>query len=143
LGCAVPYVHIVVLDSQADPWYSRGMSEFIRQLSFSSDDSEETKFVRRMKEVLAAHPDPRGDKLVATFKVSRDRHGELMAAVDKHGMTITDVLTFLIDQVTPMLQRAKPVEVRGYTLDKRTKAAIRLKEMRRRERYVERGGDRQ
>ena len=66
-----------------------------------------------------------------------------MAAVDKHGMTITDVLTFLIDQVTPMLQRAKPVEVRGYTLDKRTKAAIRLKEMRRRERYVERGEDRQ
>ena len=87
-GCLVLYVHIV-LDSQADPWYPRGMSEFIRQLSFSSDDSEETKFVRRMKEVLAAHPDPRGDKLVATFKVSRDRrrtHGRSgQARHDHHG----------------------------------------------------------
>jgi hypothetical protein len=50
-----------------------------------------------------------------------ERHGRLLAAVDKHGMTITDLLTQYIDQVLPVIQRAKPVEVTGYRTDKRTK----------------------
>lgn len=39
----------------------------------------------------------------------------------KHGMTLTDVLTLHIDQVTPVLQKAKPVDVPGYKKDLRTK----------------------
>ena len=53
------------------------------------------------------------------MKLSRDRHGKLLAAVDRHGMTITDLLVHYIDQVLPVLQRAKPVDVPGYKKDKR------------------------
>jgi hypothetical protein len=111
----------------------------IEQLAFPSEESKETVYVRRMKETLAAHPDPRGKKLTQNFKISADRHGELLAAVAKHGMTVTDVLTLYIDQVLPILQHAVPVEVPGYTLDKRTQAAVRLREQRKRVRYTERG----
>ena len=113
--------------------------DLIKQLAFESEESPETVTVRGMKEMLAKQPDPRGRKEILTMKISSDRKGELMSAVDKHGMTITDVLTIYIDQIIPVLQRAKPVEVPGYSQDQRIKAAIRLKEQRKRVRYTERG----
>ena len=56
-----------------------------------------------------------------TFKLSRDRHGKLLAAVSKHGLTVTDILTAHVDQIIPVLLKAKPVEVPGYKRDLRTK----------------------
>lgn len=128
---AVPYVHIVLLVPGARVCY-HFLMDLIKQLQFESEDSPETVTIRSMKEMLAKRPDPRGDKLMATFKISRDRHGELLAAVDRHGMTVTDVLTVYIDQIIPVLQRAKPIDVPGYIVDKRTKAAIAMNEIRKR-----------
>ena len=90
-----------------------------RILDLPTDLSEETLYVKRLKQTLAAQQDKRGDKLCYTMKMSRDRHGELLAAVDRHGMTITDLLVSYIDQVIPVLQKAKPLNVPGYKLDNR------------------------
>jgi hypothetical protein len=100
--------------------------EALKQLELPSEHTEETLWVKRLKEHLAAHPDERGNKVCYTIKMTRERHGRLLAAVDRHGMTITDLLTQYIDQVLPVMQRAKPVEVPGYKKDKRTKP-IRVK----------------
>lgn len=97
------------------------MADLLKQLELPSEFSEETLYVKRLKETLAAHREERGNKFSYTMKLSRDRHGKLLAAVDKHGMTITDLLTHYIDQMLPVLQRARPVDVLGYKKDKRTK----------------------
>ncbi len=99
------------------------MNDLIDNFNLPSDNSESTLYVRRLKETLAAYPAQRGNKLSYTMKISRDRHGKLLAAVTKHGMTITDLLTDYIDRVLPVLQRADPVDVPGYRLDHRTQAA--------------------
>jgi hypothetical protein len=69
----------------------------------------------------------KGDRLCMTFKISRDRHGELLAQVAKHGMTVTDILTLHIDQIIPVLEKAKPVDVPGYKKDKRLRISQVLK----------------
>jgi hypothetical protein len=100
------------------------MSNLAEQLTLPSDHSEDTLFVKRLKESLAGNPQQRGDKLSYTMKISRDRHGKLLAAANKHGMTVTDLLIQYIDQVVPVLQRAMPVDVPGYVQDRRTRAAL-------------------
>jgi hypothetical protein len=70
---------------------------------------------------VAAQDDERGDRLCFTFKLSRDRHGKLLAAASKHGLTVTDILTAHVDQILPALLRAKPVEVPGFKRDLRTR----------------------
>jgi hypothetical protein len=42
-----------------------------------------------------------------------------MADAAKHGMTMTDLLTLHIEQIIPVLQKAKPIDVPGYKHDKR------------------------
>jgi len=105
----------------------QGMSELIKQLQLPTEHSEETLFIKRMKETLAAAPVEKGDRLCMTFKISRDRHGELLAQVAKHGMTVTDILTLHIDQIIPVLEKAKPVDVPGYKKDKRLRISQVLK----------------
>ena len=102
------------------PWYQRGMSDLVQQLELPSDYSAETLHVKRMKEQLVAYPKERGDQVCFTFKMSRARHAQLLAVVDRHDMTITDVLTLHVDQILPVLQKAKKVIVPGYSKDKRT-----------------------
>ena len=97
------------------------MSELLEQLQLPTPYTEETQYVKHLKEILAAAPEEKGDKICVTFKLSRDRHGELLRAVSNHGMTVTDILTLHIDQIIPVLQKAKPVDVAGYKRDKRTK----------------------
>jgi hypothetical protein len=103
------------------------MSELIKQLQLPTEHSEETLFIKRMKETLAAAPVEKGDRLCMTFKISRDRHGELLAQVAKHAMTVTDILTLHIDQIIPVLEKAKPVDVPGYKKDKRLRISQVLK----------------
>jgi hypothetical protein len=105
----------------------QGMSELIKQLQLPTEHSEETLFIKRMKETLAAAPVEKGDRLCMTFKISRDRHGELLAQVAKHGMTVTDILTLHIDQIIPVLEKAKPVDVPGSKKDKRLRISQVLK----------------
>lgn len=114
-------MYILLLLHHLTSWHYGVMSDLVRQLELPSDDSEETRYVKRLKESLAAQPEERGDRLCFTFKLSRDRHGKLLAAVSKHGLTVTDILTAHVDQIIPVLLKAKPVEVPGYKRDLRTK----------------------
>jgi hypothetical protein len=97
------------------------MSDLVHQLELPSDHSAETLYVKRLKEMLAAQGDERGDRLCFTFKLSRDRHGKLLAAASKHGLTVTDILTAHVDQILPVLLKARPVEVPGFKRDLRTR----------------------
>jgi hypothetical protein len=101
------------------------MSGLLKQLELPTEYTEETLYVKRLKETLAAHPDEKGDKLSYTMKISRDRHGAILAAAAKHGLTVTDILTLHIDQILPVLQKARPVDVPGYKKDLRTRPARR------------------
>jgi hypothetical protein len=96
------------------------MPNLLEQLTLPTDYSQETLYVKRMKETLAALPEEKGDRICVTFKLSRDRHGELLAQAARHGLTVTDLLTLHIDQIVPVLQKAKPIEVPGYKPDGRT-----------------------
>jgi hypothetical protein len=98
------------------------MNDLIEQLSLPSNSQESTLYVKRLKETLAAYPNERGNKLSYTMKISRDRHGKILGAAAKHGMTVTDLITGFIDRVLPVLQQADPVEVPGYRLDHRAQA---------------------
>jgi hypothetical protein len=42
-------------------------------------------------------------------------------------MTVTDILTLHIDQIIPVLEKAKPVDVPGYKKDKRLRISQVLK----------------
>jgi len=55
----------------------------------------------------------------------RDRHGMLLVAAVKHRLTITDIRTNHIDQVFPVLRKAKPVDVPEFKKELRTKLARR------------------
>lgn len=92
----------------------------VMQLELPSEHSAETLYVKRLKEMLAAQSEDRGAKRCFTFKLSDDRHGKLLAAVSKHGLTVTDLLLAHIDQVLPVLLKAKPVDVPGFKRDLRT-----------------------
>ena len=93
----------------------------MEQIILPSGHTDETLYVQRLKETLALRPSEPGKKFSFTMKLTRDRHGKLMAAVSKHGMTITDLLTPYIDAVTPILEQAVPVDVPGFKRDMRTK----------------------
>ncbi len=82
---------------------------------------KETDIVLGMKLALIANPEPKGDRLCFTFKLSRDRHAKLLAAADKHDMTLTDLFRLHVDRLLPVLQKATPVDVPGYKKDGRTK----------------------
>jgi hypothetical protein len=91
------------------------------QFELPIEFAEETLQVRRLKEMLANAPRDRGDRLCCTFKMTRERHGRFLAAAYKHGMTATDLFTLFVDQITPVLLKATPLEVPGYRRDLRTK----------------------
>lgn len=114
------YVHIVIAKRKGK-WYQESMTSLVQQLELPNEASEETLYVKRLKETLAANPDEKGDRLCVTFKLNRARRGAFLAALVKHGMTLTDVLTHHIDQILPVLQKAVPVDVPGYKKDLRTK----------------------
>lgn len=97
------------------------MPDDVIQMELSSPESEETRYIRSIKEALAKLPAEKGDRVCVTFKLSRDRHGQLLAACAKQGITMTDLLTLYIDHILPKLQRAHPTTVPGYEPDKRTK----------------------
>lgn len=101
------------------------MSDLLKQLELPSEHTEETLHVKRMKETLAGMPESRGDRISVVFKMRRDLHGQALAALVKHGMTMTDVLNLHIEQLLPVLQRAKAIEVPGYKRDMRTRAPRR------------------
>jgi hypothetical protein len=104
------------------------MSDLVQQLRLPGDDhSEETKYVIRMKERLLAHPKERGDQICFTFKIPRALHGRLLSAVDDLDLAISDVLWLHLEDVLPLLQRAKNVPVRGWEKDHRLKPGRRRK----------------
>ena len=105
----VSYVHLLFA-KHGYSWYKAGMSELVEQLQLPTEYSAETLYIKEMKEILAAAPEEKGDRLCMTFKISRDRHAELLKAVGRHDMTITDILTLHIDRIIPVLQKAKKVE---------------------------------
>ena len=95
------------------------MGTLIEQLELPSDYEAETRYVIQMKEKLAAQPENREVKATMVYKLPRELRGLFMAAVAKHGLTMTDVITLHIRQIIPVLQKARPVEVPGYAQDKR------------------------
>lgn len=118
----VSYVHLLFV-KHGYSWYKAGMSELVEQLQLPTEYSAETLYIKEMKEILAAAPEEKGDRLCMTFKISRDRHAELLKAVGRHDMTITDILTLHIDRIIPVLQKAKKVNVPGYKKDRRLRPA--------------------
>jgi len=95
------------------------MGTLIEQLELPSDYEAETRYVIQMKEKLAAQPENREVKATMVYKLPRELRGLFMAAVAKHGLTMTDVITLHIRQIIPVLQKARQVEVPGYAQDKR------------------------
>lgn len=91
------------------------------QFELPIEYAEETLRVRRLKQQLADAGEDRGDRLCVTFKMGRERHGRFLAAVVKHGMTATDLFNLFVDEITPVLLKATPMEVPGYKKDLRTK----------------------
>jgi hypothetical protein len=101
------------------------MSSLRPQPELPNEVSAETLYVKRLKEAIAASPfdEDEGARHCVTFKLGRDRHRAIVAALVRHGMTLTDLLTYHIDQILPVLQKAISIEVPGYKQDLRTKLA--------------------
>ena len=78
-----------------------------------------TEFVRELvQQILLRAEDKSKDTICYTMKMPRDVHGQLLSAAARHGITMTDLLLFQIDQVLPALLLAEPV--RGHKKDLRT-----------------------
>lgn len=68
--------------------------------------------------------DCKGKNVVCyTMKMPREVHGQLLSAAARHGITMTDLLLHLIDEVLPALLQAEPVK--GHKRDRRTPNAGR------------------
>jgi antitoxin component of RelBE/YafQ-DinJ toxin-antitoxin module len=95
--------------------------EPLNPMRLPTEHSEETLYIKRMKEALVTAPKEKGDRMCVTFKLDYYTLVKFRAAVTKHGMTMTDILTFHINQIIPVLGKAEPIEVSGYKRDRRTR----------------------
>jgi hypothetical protein len=94
-------------------------THLVEQLELPGEYEAETRYVVQMKQRLAAKPDNKEVKASMVYKLPRELRGRFMAAVAKHGLTMTDVLTLHIENIIPVLQKATPKEVEGFTPDRR------------------------
>jgi hypothetical protein len=93
--------------------------------------TDETEFVRLLKEAVVAKGALKGNRRSVTFKLDYQVHAALMGICDDHGITMTDLFTDYVDQAIPVLRKAAKVDVPGYKADKRTKVAVERKMQRR------------
>lgn len=89
-------------------------------------DMTATEYVRQIKEAKVRVGRQKGNRLSCTFKLDRNAHGEVLAALGRHGMTLTDLLTHHIAWAIPTLRAAEPVDVPGYEIDQRNPVSKRL-----------------
>lgn len=102
------------------------MEDQLNLLELPAEQSPETLYVQRLKEAVAGRGnEKKGDKLSFTMKMARNQHGALLAACARHGITITDLLTMHVEQILPVLQKARVVDVPGLKRDLRTTPARR------------------
>jgi hypothetical protein len=51
--------------------------------------------------------------------MTRARYGRFLSVLKPHGVTMTDLFTLYIEQIIPILEKARPVEVASFVPDDR------------------------
>jgi hypothetical protein len=92
------------------------MPNFIPGFESPEAPSPETMYVRSLKEKWANREDfrPEHGTRMVNFNVDATTRRRFTEALRSHGMSLTEVLTMVIEDLVPLFEKARPVTVDGY-----------------------------
>jgi hypothetical protein len=99
------------------------MTDFLQQLELADPRSQETKWVERMARAILEQPRYKGTKVCWSQMMPAQLHGRLFKQADRHGLTLTDMNNFILEESLKILEHSEPMKGRVVQhVDRRTRA---------------------
>jgi hypothetical protein len=102
------------------------MSDLLEQLELADPRSKETQWVERMARAILESPRYKGAVVCWSQKMPDYLHAELFKQADRHGLTLTDMNNYILEQSLNILKHSAPMKGKIIKhVDRRTRAKRR------------------